>query len=171
MTDKWIDVKGPIMADTVYDSGVLVARDVSFTIPGLSFVTADIPAMGNMSVPLIGMLENMELTLTKVGVDLGLSRLSILEKHDLEFRWVQVVIGADGAQKNEGCKAFVRTLPPATLSSLVIEVGSATEAEVTYNVSRQQIYVGGTELLCVDRLAHVLRRNGKEYMNEINNLL
>jgi phage tail tube protein FII len=167
---KWLDIKGPVVADTVYADGVLVAKDVSFTLPGIEFLTADVQAMGNLTVPLIGLLENMELTITKIGVDMGLSRLSKLEKQNLEFRWVQNVVKSDGSQKNEGCKAFVRTLPGA-LPELGVEVGSATEAENTYNVTRQQIYTNGTEYMCVDRLSQILRINGKDYMSEINNLL
>lgn len=51
---QWLDIKGPVVADTVYDGGVLVAKDVAFTLPGIEFLTADVQAMGNMTVPLIG---------------------------------------------------------------------------------------------------------------------
>lgn len=167
---KWLDIKGPVVADTVYSDGVLVAKDVSFTLPGIEFLTADVQAMGNLTVPLVGLIENMELTITKIGVDMGLSRLSRLEKQNLEFRWVQNVLKSDGTQSNEGCKAFVRTLPSA-LPELGVEVGSSTEGEITYNVTRQQVYANGTEYMCVDRLSQILRINGKDYMSTINNLL
>ena len=167
---KWLDLKGPTVADTVYADNVLVAKDVTFTLPGLEFMTADVMAMGNMTVPLIGLLENMELTITKIGLDMGLSRLSKLEKQNLEFRWVQNVVNADGSQSSEGCKAFVRTLPGA-LPEISVEVGSSVEGEITYNVTRQQIYMNGTEYMCVDRLSHTLRVEGKDYMSPINNLL
>ena len=73
---KWQDIKGPVVADTVYSNNVLVARDVSFTLPGIEFLTADVQAMGNMTVPLVGLLENMELAITKVGLDDGLKKLN-----------------------------------------------------------------------------------------------
>ena len=73
---KWVDIKGPVVADTVYSDNVLVAKDTSFTLPGIEFLTADVQAMGTMTVPLIGLLENMELSDTKIGVDNGLSRLN-----------------------------------------------------------------------------------------------
>ena len=87
---KWVDIKGPVVADTVYSDNVLVAKDTSFTLPGIEFLTADVQAMGTMTVPLIGLLENMELTVTKIGVDNGLSRLNRLEKQNLEFRCYQL---------------------------------------------------------------------------------
>lgn len=41
---KWLDIKGPVVADTVYADNVLVAKDVAFTLPGMEFVTADVQA-------------------------------------------------------------------------------------------------------------------------------
>lgn len=165
-----LEKKGPIVADSVYANGVLVANDVGFTLPGITFQTADIQAMGNMSVPIIGLMEDMEASITKVGIDKGLSTLSQLDKQELEFRWVQNVVKSDGSTSVEGCKAFLRTLPSAT-PELGIELGSTVEAEGTYKVTRMQIYVGGAEYMCVDRLNQVLRVNGKDYYSAIKKLL
>lgn len=167
---KWLDLKGPVVADTVYADNKLVAKDVAFTLPGVEFITADVQAMGNMTVPLVGLLENMELSITKIGIDMGLSRLNRLQKQNLEFRWVQNVVKSDGSQGVEGCKAFVRTLP-GSIPETGVEVGSATEAENTFNVTRQQVYANGYEMMCVDRLSQILRVDGKDYMSQINNLL
>lgn len=167
---KWQDIKGPVLADTVYADKQLVAKDVAFTLPGLEFMTADVQAMGNMTVPLIGLLENMELTITKIGLDKGLSRMNRLEKQNLEFRWVQNIVKSDGATSVEGCKAFVRTMP-GSFPETGVEIGSAPEHENTYNVTRMQIYANGVEILLVDRLSQILRVNGKDYMSKINNLL
>ena len=167
---NWLDIKGPVLADSVYSDGTLVAKDVDFTLPGLAFLTADVKAMGNMSIPLIGLLENMSLSVTKIGVDKGLGSMNRLEKQNLEFRFVQNVVKSDGSAKSEGCKAFVRTLP-GSFPDLGIKVGETTEAENTYNVTRMQIFAGGEEIVCVDRLAGVLRVNGKDYYGDIASLL
>lgn len=167
---KWLDIKSAVVADTVYADNTLVAKDVAFTLPGLAFLTADVQAMGNMSVPLIGLLENMELAITKIGLDRGLSRMNRLKKQNFEFRWVQNVVKADGSTGTEGCKAFVRTMP-GSVPETGVEVGSASELENTYNVTRMQVYVAGVEVLCVDRLSQILRIDGVDYMSSINNLL
>ena len=164
------DVTGAVIADTVYVDNELAARDVAFTLPGLQFLTADVQAMGPMSIPLIGLLEHMELAVTKIGTDKGLGKMNKLEKQNLEFRWVQNVVKTDGSMETAGCKAFVRTMP-ASIPETGVELGSATEHENTYGVSRMQIYVSGEEILCVDRLNQILRVNGKDYMKEINSLL
>ena len=166
----WLDIKGPVVADTVFADKTLVAKDTAFTLPGIEFLTATVQAMGNMDVPLVGLLENMQLTITKIGMDMGLSRMNRLEKQDFEFRWVQNVVKSDGSTGVEGCKAFVRTMP-GSFPETGVEIGSAPEHENTYNVTRMQIYVNGIEVVCVDRLSQILRINGKDYMEQINNLL
>lgn len=167
---KWLDIKGPVVADTVYADKQLVAKDTSFTLPGVEFMSADVQAMGNMSVPLIGLLENMELAITKIGLDKGLGRMNRLQKQNFEFRWVQNVVKSDGSTSVEGCKAFVRTMP-GSIPEIGVEIGSAAEHENTYNVTRMQVYAGGYEIMCVDRLSQILRVNGVDYMKKINNLL
>lgn len=166
----WLDIKGTVVADTVYVDKRLAAKDVAFTLPAVTLLTADVQAMGTMSMPLVGLLEDMELAITKIGIDKGLSSMSKLEKLNIEFRWVQNVVKADGTTTPEGCKAFVRCIPKA-LPGLGVEVGAATEGELTYGVSRLQIFAAGSEYLLVDRLSQILRVNGKDYMKNINNLL
>lgn len=167
---EWLDTRGPVKADTVYANGKLAAKDTSFTLPGLKMMTATINAMGEMSVPLVGMLEDMELSITKIGVDMGLSRMNKLEANDFEFRWVQAVIKADGSVADEGCKAFVRTLP-AGLPEVGVEIGNTTESDNTYYVTRSQLFVGGEEVYLIDRLASILRVDGKDYMKDITDML
>ena len=159
----WLDLKGAVVADTVYDSGVLTAKDTSFTLPAISQMTADLNAMGTMTVPIVGLLENMELSITKIGEDKGLGKMSKLDKHSFEFRWVQNVVKADGSTSPEGCKAFVRTFPPTALPGIGAEIGSASENELTYTANRVQIFVGGYEYLLVDRLSQILRIDGNRH--------
>jgi len=166
----WLDIKGAVTADTVYADGQLVAKNVAFTLPAITLLTAEVQAMGTMSVPVMGLLEHMEATVTKIGIDKGLSRISRMTKQNLEFRWIQNVVKEGGIMDIEGCRAFITALP-ASVPSLGIEVGSATEGEITFGVTRVQIFVGGEELLLVDRLAQILRINGVDHMGSINSLL
>lgn len=164
------DIQGAVVADTVYVDGNLAARDVSFTLPGLQFLTADVQAMGPMAIPLIGQLENMELIIEKVGTDKGIGKMNKLQKQNLEFRWVKNVVKTDGNMVTSGCKAFVRTLPNS-FPETGVELGGATVHENKYGVTRMQLFVDGEEVLCVDRLSQILRINGVDYMKDINSLL
>lgn len=167
---QWVDKRSAITADTVYADGQLVANNVSFTLPAIALLTAEVQAMGTMSVPVTGLLEHMEASVTKIGIDRGLARLCRMGKQKLEFRWTQDVVKADGSVEVEGCKAFITALP-ASVPSLGIEVGSVSEGEITFGVTRVQIFVNGAELLLVDRLAQIIKIDGTDYTGNINSLL
>lgn len=166
----WLDMKGPILADTVYSDNQLCAKDVSVQLPAITPLTSDFQAMGTMSLPIVGLIESMELTITKIGIDMGLGKLARLQKQNLEFRWVQNVVKADGSTQPEGCKAFVRAVPKS-IPGPNLEIGSASENELTYEVTRYQLFVGGQELILVDRLSQILRINGVDYYSKIQSLL
>ena len=72
MANLWLDLKGPILADTVYVDGVLAAKDVTIALPPVNLVTADFKAMGTYTAPLPGQIDAMEASITKIGIDLGL---------------------------------------------------------------------------------------------------
>ena len=166
----WVDITGAINADTVYSEGELVARDAAFKLPEVAFVTADHKALGAMSLPVNGQLESMETTITKIGVDIGLARLVRLQSANLEFRWAQTVKSADGTMKTVGCKAFIRGVPKK-LPGISIDPGNLTENEIPIEVTRYQLIADGNELVLIDRLASIIRIDGKDYFDEIRSLL
>lgn len=165
-----LEKKGAVAGATAYADNQKVAEEVAFSLPGINFATAEVKAMGNMSVPIIGVLENMEMTVTKVGIDMGFSRLSRLKTQNLEFRWAQNVIDKDGGIKVEGCKAFVRTLP-GNIPEIGVEPGNPIEGELTYGVTRIQVFVDGKEIFLADRLSQILRVDGVDHMKAITSLL
>jgi phage tail tube protein FII len=166
----WIDLTGAVEANTVYSEGQLVAKDVTINLPAITPVTADFKAMGTLSLPIIGQLESMEFSVTKIGVDHGLSKLLKLQVKTIECRWVQNVISADGAEKMEGCKAFLRVVPKS-IPGIGLEVGKIPENDITAEVTRYQVFVGGQELWLIDRLAQILRIDGVDYYQPIKSLL
>lgn len=168
--EKWLDLKGPILADTVYVDGKLVAKDVTVTLPGVTPVTADFRAMGTMTMPILGQIEAMEAAITKIGVDLGLRTLVKLESKTIEFRWAQDVKTSDGSTKTEGCKAFIRAMPK-TIPGLSVDPGAASENELTFAVSRYQLFVDGAEFWLIDQLNQIMRIDGVDYCKTIRSLL
>lgn len=170
MAELWIDLTGPILADTVYEDGNLVGRDVTIAMPAVTPVTADFRAMGTLTMPMPGQIEAMEASITKIGVDLGLRSLVKLESKTLEFRWVQNVIISDGSQHAEGCKAFLRTVSKG-IPGLSIDPGNTSENDIAFAVSRYQLFVGGEEYWLVDQLRTIERIAGVDYAKELRSLL
>lgn len=165
----FMNICGPVVANTAYVNNRLVAKDVSVTLPEVTPTTADLQAMGTMSLPIWQLIENLELSITKIGVDLGLRDMLKPESLPLELRWVQTVTDANGNVKNVGCKAFMRGIPNK-LPEIALEVGEASENECTFMLTRYQVFADGSELFLIDRLAGILRIAGKDY-NTISSML
>lgn len=164
------DKKNAVLADTCYCDNKLAAQDVAITLPAVTFLTTEVNAMGTMAVVLAGLIEDMEAALTKIGIDLGLGKMVTPTKHNFEFRWAQNVLKANGSTVPEGCKAFITGVPKG-IPGIGVEIGSPSENEITIGVSRYQLYCGGKEILCIDRLSQICRINGKDYYKNISSLL
>jgi P2 family phage contractile tail tube protein len=167
---NFMPIYGPVVADTFYVDNALAARDVGFTLPEIVPATASVQAMGTFDIPVWQLLENMELTVTKIGIDLGMRKMFKPTPQNLEARWAQTVTDADGATKNVGCKAFVKGTPNK-IPGIGIAMGEASENECTYTVTRYQLIVDGQEIFLIDRLAGIVRINGTDYAASLNNLL
>lgn len=165
-----LDHKNAVLADTCYCDNQLAAKDVSVSLPAVNFLTSEAQAMGPMEVILPGLIEAMEATITKIGIDTGLARMMTPTKHSYEFRWAQNVMKTDGTTAPEGCKAFITGVPkgvPAT----GLEIGANIENEIAIACTRYQLFVAGKEILCIDRLSQICRINGTDYYKKIGSLL
>lgn len=170
MAGIFVPICGPVVADTVYAEGVLVARDVAITLPEVAAQTADVSAMGTMSIPIWQLLDNMEMSITKIGVDNGLGRLLMAGIKTLEVRWVQTVTDAEGVTKNVGCKAFLRCMTNK-IPGIELEMASPSENEITQMVTRYVLYADGEEICLIDRLAGIVRILGMDYAEDLSRML
>lgn len=167
---KWLDLDGPILADTAYCEGDLVAKEVALTLPAVTPKTADVRAMGTLTMPILGQIEAMEAAITKIGIDKGLLKLVKFESKTLEFRWVKDVKKADGSTKQVGLKAFLR-VTPKTIPGINVDPGNIGENELTFSVSRYQLFVDGEEYWLIDQLNQIFRVDGTDYCKNLRSLL
>lgn len=167
---SFVPICGPFVADTVYDEGKLVARDVGLTLPEVAAVTYEVQAMGTMTMPDWSRLENMETAITKIGIDKGLASMSKPGAKNLEFRGVQIVTDANGNARNVGVKAFIKGYTNK-IPGVGVTVGDPSENELTYATTRYQLFVDNEEMWCIDRLAGICRIAGVDYAGNINSLL
>lgn len=166
----FVPICGPVVADSVYVEGQLVARDVAITLPEVVATTYEIQAMGIMTMPDWNRLENMETTVNKSGLDKNLAIMSKPGAKNLEFRGFYPVHDANGNSRNVGFKAFIKGYTNK-IPSLGMTVGEPTESELTYATTRYQLFVDGEEMWCIDRMAGKCVINGTDYAGDINSLL
>lgn len=167
---SFVNICGGVLADTTYVNGKLCARDTAITLPEVVPMTTDINAMGTMTKPMWPLIENMESSFVKIGVDLGLRDALTPGVNNIEHRWVQPVTDANGNTRNVPCKAFLKG-EINKLPGLGVTVGEASENENTFTITRYALFVDGREMWLVDRLAGICNIAGKDMTGGMNSML
>ena len=165
-----LKLKGPVVGATVYNNGDLVAKDVAITLPAVTSLTYDFTAGGTTTLPVTGLTEAMEASITKIGEDLGLLSLIQPGSLDLEVRWAQESVDNDGNKTVEGCRAYLKS-HCKELPGISLAVGEGSENALTFAVTRYELIVNGKQFLLVDKLKGIHKINGKDYMKSISSLL
>lgn len=164
-----LKLNGPILASKVLCGNDVVAENVKFTLPEVTFQTAEFQAMGTMELP-IPLTDAMEAGVTHIGFDKGFYKMLGLESKTYEFRWVENDTKKSGEQVKKGCKAFIKGIAK-NIPGGDLEIGSTFEGAITIAVTRYQLYVDGKEVHKIDKLKGDLVINGKDYTKEINSLI
>ena len=160
---NFVDKTSVVEAASIYKESKLMGRDFKVTLPEVTPVTADVGGlMGTMPIPLLNTIEEMELTISKVGVDDYAVELCNPGSKNLIIKWAQDVVKSDGSVKAVGCKAELSVLPKTYMPAADIEVGSASEFDCTYGVFIYKLYVDGKCRLEINRMTGTLKAwNGK----------
>ena len=170
MAGLYTPVTGAVTGTTAYFKGKLVARDAAITLPEVLPKTVTLSMMGDMEVPIWQLIQNMQATITKVGIDVLSQTMIGPDLTPIEFRWVQMVQKLDGTMEEVGCKAFMNGLT-TKIPGFGVEVGSASENDHTINLMRYRLVIGGSETVLVDRTAGKVVINGKDYTAKTNSML
>lgn len=170
MANTWKDLQGAVLASTVYADGSLCARNATVTLPEISNTTVELQAGGTIELPITANVDAMEATITLGAPDTGFGALAEPKSHTVEVRWVQDAVDIEGNVRQVGYKAFLKAYAK-TIPGLSLELGSASENEMTLGVTRYQLYADGEEILCIDQLNNIYRVNGTDYAAQINQLL
>lgn len=164
-----LNLNGPMLASKVLCDKDVVAENVKFTLPEVTFQTVEFQAMGTMELP-IPLTDALEAGITSIGFDKGFYKMLGLTNKTFEFRFVQNVTKPSGEQQKIGCKAFIKGIAK-NIPGGDLEIGSAFEGAITIAVTRYQLYVDGKEVHKIDKLKGDLVINGKDYAKEITSLL
>lgn len=162
--------KGAILATSVYVDGKLAADDAEITPPDVEFLTTTIQAAGELTVPMAGLMADMEFGLTVAGASIELNALSQPEQHTIVCNAVQQVIGIDGSVKEEQIKYTVtgygKKVPSATAKQ-----GEASSQAYAISVSAYKMAVNGETVTDVNKMSGDCIIGGKNYGSNTRSLL
>ena len=158
----WKDIPGAVAGVTVYSDGELTARNCAATLPEVSMTTVELSAGGTVEMPVPGLIDAMEATITLGASDDGFGSLCNPTPHEVELRWAQQMVGKDGKSQMVGYKAFLSAYAK-TIPGVSLEVGSAGENEMTLGCTRYRLVKDGEEILLIDQLNGIFKVMGADY--------
>ena len=161
-----LDLNGAIIKTKVLIDNLLVAEDVTVSLPEIALQTVDLKAMGTMSVP-IPLTDDIEATITRIGFDKGFAKALALKPMKFECRFAQNIVKQNGTTKVIGIKAFI-TGTPKTIPGGDIEPGATFEGAIPISVKRYQLIVDGKEQTLIDKVQGILKINGHDYAKDIS---
>lgn len=170
MSGKTTDNYTSVVATTFYTDNVLTARDAQIELPEAAYLTADVNVGGTISVPLRHLIDNMEMTITKVGADSKIGRMLSPKMHNYEARFVQEVVDVNGNAREVGAKAFIKGIPNK-IPAVSINPSEASELEATITVFRYELFIDGVQQFCIDKTAGIIKVNGTDYGKNLNSML
>lgn len=164
-----LEKMGAVLATKVLCDNIVVAEDVNLSLPDITFMTAEVNGLGKINIPTC-LTEAMQSTVTSVGMDKGFFNMLGLNSKTFEYRFVANNLETSGDTGVKGYKAFLRGIP-SNIPGGAVEPGSSWSGDVTFEVTRYQLYADGVEKILIDKLKGVCKINGKDYAKEIQSLL
>lgn len=164
-----LEKMGAVLATKVLCGINTVAEDVTINLPDINFVTVEVNGLGKIEIPTC-LTEALESSVTSVGLDKGFFNMLGLESKELEYRFVKNSLETSGDTKLKGYKAFLRGIP-SNIPGGGIEPGSSWSGDITFKVTRYQLYCDGVEKILIDKLKGTCKINGKDYAKDIESYL
>ena len=161
---------GAIAANAVYVNNHLTAENCSGTLPEGTNQTVTVNMGGETDLPVTGLFNAMELSISKNGFDKDMAYLLMQERVNVEVRAAQDIVAPDGTKKVIQIKAFLGCCSMG-IPSFGMEIGSVSENEYTLQVLRYELIVDGKQILLIDKPNQIRKINGKDYAQDITSLL
>lgn len=165
------ELKGAILATSVYCGGVQIGVNVAITLPDVMPETTEVTAAGGViELPVYSRLQGMECTVSKQGIDKAWLQAVTPDPQDLIANIVQQSVSPDGISTPEHIKAFLRVVPKGA-AGISATYGEASENEITYSVLSYRLTANGSTFLHADPVKGIYEVNGKDYMGNIKSML
>ena len=155
------DRQGGVVHNRVLIDGVEVARDVTVTYPDITMMTTEMQAMGTMTMPLPGLFENLELSITRDGIDKQYASMVSPKSHQIEVREAVEMYKADGTYGTVFLKTYAEGVP-LNIPGGSSEIGSKRSPELKFTLTKYQQYADGEELYDIDRPNLVFKVDGED---------
>ncbi len=160
----------------VYEDSVNEVGIAKVTLPDIAFKTISITGsglMGDIDVPLIGMLENMELGLDFLGHTDPNAFAKLMEprKHLIDLRVAEEFWDIDDADVGLWDIKHILVARPKSMKPGGVASATAADSSGTFTVYAYSAYRDGVQLWDLDKRNMKCVINGKDYMADVRKAL
>lgn len=158
----------------VYEDSIRRCGLASATLPQINYTTTSITGagmMGPIDVPLVGMVENMTLTLNWLEITGDAVGLQTPEKHNIELRVATENWQVEQAEIEIQSDKYVMIVQPRSLNPGDITPMSAPNASQEFTVYYFAGYKNGTQLFEIDKRNMKNVINGTDYFADVKKAL
>lgn len=168
---KTHDLKGSVLADSVYLGSVLLGNNATFERPEIMPAEAEVNAVsGRVNLPNFNDIDPMECTVTLQGIHRDVLAALTPEPHDLIVNIVQHSADAAGTTRAEHIKIYMRAIPRG-VPALSATYGEIVDFAQTFDVHSYRQTVDGTTYTHIDPVNGIVIVNGKNYADSVTSLL
>lgn len=168
---KFQPLLGDCIASSIYAAGQQRGRNIPCTLPEVTFGTIETPAAGgSVEIPIPQLIQSMEASVTKNGMDESFLALIKPEPFDLIINVAQKVTKEDGSSRHVHIKSFLRVVPKG-IPGHDLTPGENSDRQITFSVYSFRQLVDGEEVLNIDKLKGICSIGGTDYMQDINSML
>lgn len=158
-------ISGSVIAHKLLSDGVEVDDNVSCELPSIEHGTTEIKGagiLGSVDMPSPGQLNAMTFSTSSRSINKKNSALARPGKQNIELRFVQDVIQADGTVIPAGSKIFI-TGVNKKYSPGKVEQGATMDGSQEFEVLRYRQVIEGVETLLIDKFNYIYKVNGVDY--------
>ena len=160
----------------VYEDSVNEVGVANITLPDITNKAVTIMGsgmMGDVSVPIMGMIENMELSMKFLSHSDPNTFALFMEqrKHQIELRVAEEFWDIEDAEIGMWANKYVFIARPKDMKSGTVAPAAASDASGKFDVYMYAAYREGKELWYIDKRNMTFRVNGKDYMADVRKAL
>ena len=160
----------------VYEDSVNEVGVANVTLPDITNKAVIITGsgiMGDISVPIISMIENMTMSMKFLSHTDPKTFAMFLEqrKHQIEIRVAEEFWEIEEAEVGVWPNKYVFIARPKSMKSGAIATATASDSSGEFDVYVYAAYRDGVELWYIDKRNMTFRVNGKDYMAEVRSAL
>lgn len=161
--------RGFLTGYEVYHEGTRLLGMADVELPELKYKTNTISGpgiMGDLELPGLGHTESLELTLNWRTINTDLFVFAEQKAHDITLRGSQQ--NYDQGNKNlssEAVRIDFRGVPK-NVPLGKFEHTASTESKTTFELIVLFVYVGGVEMIHIDKVNYIAKINGTDYLKD-----